>query len=153
MLTAPFPGAFASYNPRAAVVAGGGSFRSGPDGLIAARFGWADPITGFANNSRSNDGELLGLVQPASGFMRWASAWGGLIIRPGYQVILYSMGDFWARFVDGAEPGAHVYASIVDGSPVAGYTQPDDTELTPWDVIIGAEPGGLAVISTWSKFQ
>lgn len=153
MLLPPFPGGFASLNPRAAVLAGGGFLRAGADGLIAARFGWGDPSTGLAWNTRTTDDSTLGLVAPMPGYWRWATTDAGRLIRPGLQVTLYSMGDFWARFVDGAEPGARVYASLVDGSPLAAYTQPDESEETPWMVVVGTEPGGLAVISTWSRFQ
>lgn len=117
-----------------------------------AHFGWANPSTGRAANTRANDAELLGFVSPVPGYWRWATA-GGVVIRPGYQATLFSAGDYWARFADGAEPGAFVYASLVDGAPIAGYTEPADSELTPWTVIAGTEPGGLAIISTWSKFQ
>ncbi len=154
-MLAPFPGGFASHNPRTSVVAGAGFLRSGPDGLIAAHFGWGDPSTGYAWNTRTTVDSLLGLVAPLPGYWRHATTRWGRLIRPGYQTTLYSTGDFWLEFADGAQPGADVYASLVDGSAKAGYVDspPADAELTPWNVIVGCEPGGLAVVSTWNKFQ
>lgn len=150
MLGTPFPGGFANNNPRAVVIAGAGFFRAGPDGLISAHFAWADASTGLVSNTPAAHA-LLGLVQPTPGYWRWATTQGGRIIRPGIQVTLFAGGDFWVRFRDGAEPGALVYASPVDGAPLAGET--DGAILTPWSVVTAAAPGGLAVISTWSKYQ
>lgn len=150
MYGAAFPGAFANNNPRAVVIAGAGFFRAAPDGLISAHFAWANPSTGLVANVPTTD-TLLGLVQPTPGYWRWATTQNGRLIRPGIQVTLFAGGDFWVRFRDGAEPGALVYASPVDGAPLAGET--DGALLTPWSVVTAAEPGALAVISTWSKFQ
>ena len=141
-------GAFASRNPRSALLAGGGFFRAAdPDGLIEAHFGWANVVTGFAGNSPSAPDDLLGFVQPAPGYARrWLRE--GRVIRPGYGVTLFAAGDFFARFAAGAEGGSRVYASTLDGSPISG--EADDAEATPWVVAAGCEPGGLAIISTWS---
>jgi hypothetical protein len=148
-----YAGAFASRNPRSALVAGGGFFRAAdPDGLYMARFGWADPNTGFAHSERVA-GALLGFVQPIAGFRRQLvlPTRSGVLIRPGYQVTLFSTGDFFARFAGGATLGQPVYASILDGNAISG--EADDAERTPWTVIQGCGPGGLAIISTWSNFQ
>jgi hypothetical protein len=147
-----FAGAFASPNPRSCLAAGGGFFRAAePDGLYMGRFGWADPNTGWAHSERVAGG-LLAFVQPVAGFRRQLSHVTalGAMIRPGYQVTLFSSGDFYARFEAGAALGARVYASIVDGKAIAGET--DAAELTPWVVVQPCGPGGLAIISTWSNF-
>jgi hypothetical protein len=113
-------------------------------------FGWADTETGLASNTRTNDAQLLGFVLPV---------WGGVhpvrrtlrrvYIRPGYQVTLCKAGDFWAYFEGGARVGERVYARLVDGAALSG--QADGAELTPWYVCTNAAPGGLAIISTYSK--
>lgn len=143
-----YAGAFASPNPRSSLVAGGGFFVAGPDGLYMARFGWADPATGLARSERVA-GALLGFVQPIVGFRRQISVRD--MIRPGYPVTLFSAGDFFARFDGGAIVGQPVYASIVDGKAISG--EADAAELTPWVITRGCGPGGLAIISTWSNFQ
>lgn len=143
-----FPGAFASRNPRSVTLAGGGFFRSGPDGLFMAHFGWANPETGLAESVPN--GGLLGFVQPVVGSWRRLSV-NGLMIRPGYNVTLFAGGDFFARFAAGAEPMQPVYASTLDGAPISG--EADDAERTPWFVASQCAPGELAIISTWSKPQ
>lgn len=140
-------GAFASTNPRSVLLAGGGSFRAAdPDGVYMARFAWADVETGFAYSVQIAGG-MLGFVQPYPGYL-WRVVREGRIIRPGYGVTMFANGDFYARFAGGAEGGARVYASTLDGSPISG--EADDAEITPWWVAAGCAPGELAIISTWS---
>jgi hypothetical protein len=143
-----FPGAFASRNPRSVVLAGGGFFVAGPEGLHMAHFGWANPETGLAESSPN--GGLLGFVQPVVGSWRRLSV-DGLLIRPGYNVTLFAGGDFYARFAEGASPLQPVYASTLDGAAISG--EADAAELTPWYTASECAPGGLAIISTWSKPQ
>lgn len=146
-------GSFASRNPRATVLAGSSLFRAAdPDGLAIGVFGWADPATGYASNNRPNDQTLLGFVLPNyGGWQRMRVTPTRRYIRPGIEVTLCSGGDFWTRFPYGAYPGQPVYASLVDGMPIAGYS--DGAQLTPWAVVSLAAPGELAIISTWSKAQ
>jgi hypothetical protein len=147
----PAPGAFASNNPRVVALAGVASFRAAePNGLAVGVFGWGDVATGYADNERTDAAQLLGFVCPV---------WGGthpvrltrtrVYIRPGYQVTLARAGDFWAAFDGGARAGDQVYARTVDGAAVSGYAA--DAEPTPWYVVNDAPPGGLAIISTYSK--
>lgn len=148
-----YAGAFASNNPRSSLLAGGGFFRAAdPDGLYMGRFGWASPSTGWARSDKVA-GALLGFVQPVAGFRRQLTrpTAQGVIIRPGYQVTLFSSGDFYAHFADGALAGARVYASDVDGRAISG--QAAGATITPWFVNTNCAPGGLAIISTWSIFQ
>jgi hypothetical protein len=147
----PLDGAFASRNPRSALVAGGGFFRAAdPDGVIMARFAWANPETGLASSERVTANDLLGFVQPVPGYWRMMVR-EGRYIRPGLPVTLFAGGDFWARFADGALMGQRVYASILDGAVISGEAY--DAEPTPWFVVTNAAPGELAVISTWSVPQ
>jgi hypothetical protein len=143
-------GSFANANPRAVILAGVSSFRAAsPDGLAVGVFGWADPDTGYAANERTGDQQLLGFVLPV-----WEGSYPVFrpygrraYVRPGYQVTLCSGGDFWAKFDAGAEVGAPVYASIVDGSAISGYAA--DAELTRWTVATPAAPGELAIITSY----
>ncbi len=116
-----------------------------------AHFAWANVETGFAANDRQASDDLLGFVQPYPGYM-WRAVRDCRIIRPGYGLTMFKNGDFYARFPAGAEIGSRVYASTLDGTPVAGdpLTPPVDTEVTPWWVAGGCAPGELAIISTWS---
>jgi hypothetical protein len=112
-----------------------------------ARFAWADVETGFAASSPQTPNDLLGFVQPYPGYA-WRAVRDGRIIRPGYGLTMFGGGDFYARFPSGAEGGARVYASTLDGSPISG--EADGANITPWYVAIGCAPGELAIISTWS---
>lgn len=144
----PLAGAFASQNPRTVLPAGGGSFvAADPDGVYMARFAWANVETRQAASSPQRPDDLLGFVQPYPGYL-WRAVRDGRIIRPGYGVTLFTGGDFYAHFPAGADLGARVYASTLDGTPISG--EADDAEITPWYVAVGCEPGGLAIISTWS---
>lgn len=145
----PLNGAFASRNPRTVLLAGGGFFRAaGPDGLLMARFGFANVVTGLAANYRSNPEELVGFVQPVAGL--WRLRMQSRAIRPGYEVTLFSRGDFYVQFPNGAELGAVVYASVLDGTPISGDAL--DAEPTAWEVAFGCNPGELAIIQPRSNF-
>lgn len=58
-------------------------------------------------------------------------------------------GDYWVRFAWGAQAGAVVYASTVDGTAISGES--DASEATRWYVVTDTAPGGLAIISTTSR--
>lgn len=146
---APYEGAFASLNPRVVMLAGSVMYRAGGDGLAVARFAWADPLTGFANNEPTDIGQLLAFVLPVyNGINSVRVSRGVRYIHPGLGVTLLSSADVWVRFIDGASAGQPVYASIVDGSPISGEAA--DTQLTPWWTVTDADPGELAIISTTS---
>jgi hypothetical protein len=70
-------------------------------------------------------------------------------IREGMNISLLAAGTVWARFKYGARPGQPVYANLLDGSLISGYS--DAGELTRWVVSSAAGAGGLAIITTWSK--
>jgi hypothetical protein len=146
----PLAGAFASRNPRSVLLAGGGFFRAaGPDGLVMARFAFADVETGLAANYRSLPRELVAFVQPVAG--RWRLNMRDLrVIRPGYEVTLFARGDFYVQFPAGASRGQIVYASVLDGTPISGEAA--DAEPTPWEVASDCNPGELAIISPRSMF-
>ncbi len=116
------------------------------DGLEVGVFGWADS-DGLVSNTKLSGSQRLGLILPLMSFRPVPPMWG--VVPPGYQVTLATAGDFYVCFPSGAEQGQPVYASLFDGTPISGETP--DAELTPWVVAIPCAPGGLAVISTWSK--
>lgn len=115
-----------------------------------ARFAWANPETGFAASQPMAPDDLLGFVQPYPGYWRTLVR-DGQIIRPGYGLTMFASGDFYTRFPGGAEIGARVFASMLDGAPISG--EADDAEETPWIVAAGCAPGELAIISSRSITQ
>jgi hypothetical protein len=162
----PFEGAFAylppiptRFNSLYPVIPGGygGQIVAGPDGLIVARFGWADLTANTVANTRTNAAQRLGFVQPVWG--TWQRAYWdaspandgtqAFFLRAGLPANVFARGGFWARFVDAAYALQPVYASLIDGSCISG--EADDAEQTPWTVQSTCGPGELAIINTWSQ--
>lgn len=129
------------------MLAGSIALRSGDsEGVEVGVFGWADS-NGLVSNTKFSGEQRLGLVLPLMSFRPVPPMWG--VVPPGYQITLATAGDFYVCFPNGADVGQPVYASLFDGTPISGETP--DAELTPWTVVVGCMPGGLAIISTWSK--
>lgn len=129
--------------PFASVLAGVGAWRAGPGGLLQGRFGWGNPSTGLVSNTPTSPADSLGLVLPlesvnyanggvVGGPVRFggpAAAWTWQTydrafkawrLREGIVATLLNRGNFWLRFVGGANYGDTVYASTVDGSAISG---------------------------------
>ena len=150
-------GAFAStiYSSFATLTAGPqGAIVAGEHGVAIGRFAWVRP-DGVALNERTSPEDLLGFVLPELGpgvdwrrvfFDDVSCTWR---IRQGMNVSLLTAGSVWGRFKYGALPGRSVYANLLDGSLISGYS--DAGELTRWVVSSAAPAGGLAIITTWSK--
>lgn len=146
----PAEGYFARPNPASVLLAGPSAFRAGPDGVAVARFGFADYATCMVTNARTNAKQLLAWVFPViNGTSALRLSRGQRYARPGVGLTLMQGGDYWARFIYGAQAGAVVYASTVDGHAISG--QSDAAEATRWYVATDCGPGGLAIISTTSR--
>lgn len=141
------PGQFASKDPRGIRFVSRIPCLACDDGVETGVFAWVDLGSGSVNNAHSGTRSKLGFVRPLAERAHVSEFCS--IVPPGREVTLASGGDFYACFPDGAEKGQSVYASLIDGTPISGETP--DAELTPWVVAVGCAPGGLAVISTWSK--
>jgi hypothetical protein len=145
-----FEGAHASRNPYTSFPAGAGSLVAGPNGVTLGRFGWFLPDIGQVS-SVYTAGWALGFVLPVWGTWNkeyWSCVQGSppqLILRGGLPCTVAFVGDFWARFQEGAYLGDHVYASPADGS--AWSSDPGGYVQTSWLVMSNCDPGGLAVIS------
>lgn len=136
------------------VLCGQGGFVSSTPGTIQGRFGWGNVDTREVANTRLDATDTLGVVIPLE---RYGASWQfydrlvrGYRIRPGLNMTLMAQGNFWLRFAGGASAGNPVYASLVDGTAISGET--DGAELTPWFVCSNANPGALAMVSTYAKF-
>lgn len=147
---------FGAYNIMTTVCGGpAASLRAGLHGVAMGRFAWMAP-TGICLNVRLSVADLLGLVLPQYGpGIDWRRVFYDDVtqtfrIREGLPVTLLAKGNVWARFKYGATIGDPVYASLIDGSAISGYSA--DDELTPWSVVSTARPGELAIISTWSMY-
>lgn len=131
-----------------------GSIRAGAGGAIIGRFAWVSP-DGVALNERTSDADLIGFVLPeVAPLIDWRRVFfdetlGVWRIRQGLNISLLADGAVWARFPFGAYAGQDVYANPLDGTPISGYSV--GAELTRWKVNSNTAPGGLAIITTWSK--
>lgn len=145
------------YNVAATVNAGpAGALVAGLHGVAIGRFGWADE-NGLVLNERTSGFDVIGLVVPRLGpGVDWrqvfyddaSDTWR---IRQGLPLTMLSRGSVWARFPGGAYAGQMVFANVLDGTPLSGYSP--DGELTRWSVVTSCRPGELAVISTWSMIS
>lgn len=178
----PYEGAFASrvlgqnletLVPFSSIVAGNGSWRAAPGGLLQGRFGFGDPTTGLVWNAPTADIYALGVVVPlqstnnANGGVvggparfggpsaRWtwqtfdkiAKSWR---LREGIVTTLADNGNFFLRFAGGANYGDTVYASLTDGSAISGSSV--GAVPTAFKVVQNGGPGRLAVVSSSAKF-
>lgn len=149
-MTPAVEGYFASRNPASVLLAGPVAWRAGNDGLAVARFGFADSNSGLVDNARSNAKQTLGFIFPAVNGNSAVRVWRGQrYVRPGVGVTVMQAGDYWVRFLSGAQAGAVVYASTVDGTAISGNSV--GAEATRWFVVTDTGPGGLAIISTTSR--
>lgn len=148
--------AFGEYNVASSVVSGpAASLRAGPGGTAFGRFGWCDSL-GVVRNVRLAASDVLGFIIPQWGpqvdwrlvfFDDTTQTWR---VREGMPLTMLATGNVWAKFLGGAYPGNRVYANLLDGAVISGYS--DAGELTPWSVAMPVVPGGLGVISTWSVY-
>lgn len=148
---------FGEYNVAATVCGGpAGSPRAGEHGVAVGRFAWMD-AAGITLNVRGSAQDLRGIALPQVGpgvdwrVMFYDDVTNTFRIRQGLPLSLLSKGNVWVRFPGGAVVGSPVYANVLDGSAISGYSVAG--ELTPWSVITPASPGQLAIISTESRFQ
>lgn len=110
-------GAFASMNPRAAVLAGPGAFKADSAlPVLVGGFAWATPADSKAYGQLKANA-LLGFIgneeqTVITDFLGVSR----LAVQAGFPVTLYSHGDFWAS-VDGAVAvNGTVYADTLDGT-------------------------------------
>lgn len=145
---------FGGCNIAATVSAGPqGSPRAGENGVAVGRFAWVD-VAGVARNFRNAASDIIGLVLPQLGpgvdwrrvfFDETTQTWR---IRQGLNLTLLASGNMRAHFKYGAYIAQPVYANVLDGSLISGYSE--GAELTRWKVTAACQPESVATISTWS---
>lgn len=108
-------GDFASANPRASVVSHEGTLVAGPDGVVVARFAWADG-SGLVSNAGA--GAPTGFVHRRQGAALITDylAETSNLIPQGFEVTLMRTGDYWVNHItDAATVGQKVFASLATG--------------------------------------
>jgi hypothetical protein len=118
------PGDFASADVRIAVKAGPGQLVAGPAGVTSGRFAWIDPTGTFATNFGS--GLPAGVVHRVLGeaLITTFLAETSNLIFGGWEVTLFSAGDFWIRNAgtNNVTINMKAYANFGDGSVTFGAT-------------------------------
>jgi hypothetical protein len=112
-------GDFASQNPRASVLAGQGALVAPASGLIVGNFAFvAKSANGDAVSQSYASGDEIGFLgREQQALITLYLAGDTLMVPQGFMVTLYSEGDFYAYFGDGATPGSTVYADESTGAP------------------------------------
>lgn len=160
--------------PFASTLAGAGAWRAGNGGLLQGRFGWGNPHTGLVLNSQTSPEDILGLVIPLESvnymnggvvggparfggpqaqwtWQTWdrpANAWR---LRQGIVATLAASGNFWLRFLGGANYGDTVYASTVDGRAFSGDPG-SNAVATPYKIVGQGCGSCLVQVSSTAKF-
>jgi hypothetical protein len=166
------------FNPYASVPAPlARSWLAGAAGVALNRFAWGDPASGLVANVYE-PATLFGLAIPQP-YRVARNGWNlaywnqrALILRQGMGLVLAAIGDFWVRFPGGAIVGSQVFAAMADGTPwvmqpvldsngqivldshgqpVLSSQAPGGAFATPWTAMTCAQPGGAALISSFSK--
>lgn len=127
-------GDFASANPWTSMLAAPGSLQAAPAGVLVGRFAWAENDNqtgaGLVSNAHPGVASRLGFVgrEQAGALITAFLGSYTMEVVSGYEVTLYTSGDFWARFAGGATVGQKVYASFYDGSCSSAATGSPTTE-------------------------
>lgn len=134
VLTEPSPGlegGWASVNPHTSMLnpntgdpttSGYSSWKVGAGGVIVGRFAFCDMLTGLVTSAHPGTANVrVGFVHRyhpvlIPGYL--GSTFTGLYA--GQEVDPADGGDFWARVAAGASPQQKLFASIADGTVIAG---------------------------------
>lgn len=143
-------GDFASMNPFATMTAGEGAIVAGDGGISIGKFAFVDE-NGIATQTKPQGYKRLGFVanEQQASIVEYLAEY-GLAIQKGQQVTLYTQGDFYAFFEDGAVAGAQVHVENATGKLIAdGQSHyPSDATATAFYVVSNAGAGELAVITS-----
>ena len=112
-------GDFASQNPRASLLAGQGALVAPLGGLIVGNFAFVSKTVNGESVSQSYaSGDEIGfLAREEQALITQYLAGDSLVVPQGFMVTLYTEGDFFAYFGNGATPGSTVYADESTGAP------------------------------------
>lgn len=115
-------GDFASYNPRAFVVAGPGGLVAGPEGVTVGYFAWIDPANETIVHNYGT-GIPAGFVvrQGQEGLITTYLAEASLVIPGGQPISLLDVGDVWALNGGSSEAVAGQKAYAAYGSGVISF--------------------------------
>lgn len=113
------PGDKFGTNPRMSLLAGPGYWTAPVGGSPCGTFNWCNQTTGLVTDGYTAGAQIA--FQPANvnALITNFLGFNSYLVPQGYQLEMYSQGDFWAQFFNGASPGQTVYAEPIGGYPVA----------------------------------
>jgi len=117
-------GDFASLNPRASVLAVGGNLVAPPTGLLVGRFAFVDPTDQSVSQSYASGNQIGFFARNAQALITAFLGAATMLVPSGFMVTLFSQGEFWARFGNGATAGQQVYADETTGAAQSGTGTP-----------------------------
>ncbi len=119
-------GDFASQNPRASLLAGQGALVAPAGGLIVGNFASVlKNSTGETVQQGFTAGNEIGfLAREEQALISVYLAGDSLVVPQGFMVTLYTEGDFYAYFGNGATPGDVVYMDETTGAAISGAGSP-----------------------------
>src|SRR5277367_2490015 len=109
-------GDFASTNPFSSILAIAGVFVAPVGGLTVGNFAWVGPA-GQVSQSYVSRWQIGFLGRNEQALITEFLGESTLVVPEGFMVTLFSEGDFWAAFANGATSGAGVYADETTGAP------------------------------------
>lgn len=115
-------GDFASQNPRASLLAGEGFLVAPVGGLIVGNFAFVAKVAAgeSASQSYAAGNEIGFLAREEQALISAYLAGDSMVVPQGFMVTLYTRGDFYAYFGNGATPGQAVYADEITGAAQSG---------------------------------
>jgi hypothetical protein len=119
-------GDFASQNPRSSLLAGQGALAAPAGGLTVGNFAFVSKtVNGEIVSQAYTSGDEIGfLAREEQALITAYLAGDTLVVPQGFMVTLYTQGDFFAYFGDGATPGQAVYADETTGAAISGAGSP-----------------------------
>ncbi|PQQ36068.1 hypothetical protein C6H68_21400 [Photorhabdus luminescens] len=142
-------GAFASTNPSATLLARDGTLIAGNDGVTVGCFAWV--IDGVVSNK--GVGAPSGFVgrDGQASITLWLGE-ASMLIQPGREVTLFTVGDFTVRTSTPAKVGDKIYASLKTGEVQAAAAGKTITDFIETKFVAGtaAGSGELVKMGTWS---
>lgn len=137
-------GDLASLNPTAVALPPEGSYKAGANGVYQARWVWVDGTDPTLVNN-TGTGQPLGWVMNTGKGVIPLGSTGSMLVEPGTDLDVFTVGDFWVRTATAATVGQKIFAVLADGTTktgAAGATISGAVETSYW-VASAADAGSI----------
>lgn len=112
-------GDLASLNPTAVALPPEGSYKAGASGVYQARWVWVDGTDATLVNN-TGTGLPLGFVMNTGKGVLPLGTTGSMLVDPGTDLGVFTVGDFWVRTATAATKGQKIFAVLADGTSKTG---------------------------------